>query len=251
MGEKGSGQNNGKALLGMEELMSTTDKEEAKVRETKAKDRLKAIYDGKEVVSAMIKELRKGDFEKAAYWAYILYQTMGFISVVRHLYLFAAEDTVDLELITYLGTILLVGEKGEWLQDRHSIWQAVMRFVNAPKKWNTVEGHQIEQQAEKSVVAEVKALGDGKPGRPIPRHIPSYAFDRYTTAGWELKRAGIPFDVRLSGADDGGDWRRHQFQGHGELPEIEDRGEVNPVYRKVSKSYQQQKALGFWSEDDE
>ena len=202
---------------------------------------LLARYDTKEVVSTMVKELRKGDEDAAMYWAYILYITRGYVVTLRYLYMFAAEDLDDLEFITCIGQMvhLVSGERKKWLQDIHFIDQAVVRYCSAPKKWETERGHLMEELAERNM-EEVKKVARGEVS---PRPIPSYALDRHTKAGWALKKMGIDFDHRLSGSWEGVRLRREQIKENGELPFVDDKGKTDKIFREVSESYKKQQAF--------
>lgn len=84
-----------------------------------------------EAVSAMHKEVRRGDVEAALYWATVMIPHRGRHGVITYLRNILFEETRDLALARY---ILKVSSKGRSVS-HIEMQRAVERFCLAPKKW--------------------------------------------------------------------------------------------------------------------
>lgn len=85
-----------------------------------------------EAISAMHKEVRRGDVEAALYWATVMVPHRGRHGVVGYLRNILFEETRDLGLARY---ILKVSSKGRSVS-HIEMQRAVTRFCAAPKKWD-------------------------------------------------------------------------------------------------------------------
>lgn len=85
-----------------------------------------------EAVSAMHKEVRRGDVEAALYWATVMIPHRGRHGVITYLRNILFEETRDLGLARY---ILKVSSKGRSVS-HIEMQRAVERFCLAPKKWH-------------------------------------------------------------------------------------------------------------------
>jgi len=218
------------ALEGMEEMAEATQG-----RKPSGKSRaLHAMYAQGEVVSALIKELRRGSLMDAMYWAFTLHEMRGFKAVARYLYVFACEDTMDTDLMQFCW---MLANQDSRLDDRHEIEHAVRWFADAKKKWECEEGRTLERVS----CALLKELDEQIAGEVAPRPIPSYALDRHTKAGWRIKKEIGEWDDRLSGDWEGVWWRIAMMEKNGSLPEIEDRGIVDSRFHELSDSQQKRK----------
>lgn len=82
-------------------------------------------------VSAMHKEIRRGDVEAALYWATCMIPHRGLVGVINYLRNIVFEETRDIRLYRY---ILYLSSKGRSVT-RKEMNRAVARFTRAPKKW--------------------------------------------------------------------------------------------------------------------
>lgn len=82
-------------------------------------------------VSAMHKEMRRGDVEAALYWATVMIAHRGMFGVINYLRNIIFEETRDLGLA---GFILRLSAQGKGVS-RLDMCRAVERFTLAPKKW--------------------------------------------------------------------------------------------------------------------
>lgn len=85
-----------------------------------------------EVVSAFHKELRRGDTEKAIYWATMLIAHRGKHGIVTYMRNILFEETRDLNLARYILKISSFGKSVDILD----VQRGVRRFCEAPKKWH-------------------------------------------------------------------------------------------------------------------
>lgn len=84
-----------------------------------------------ESVSAFHKELRRGDFEAAQYWALSVAAHRGLAGVVKYMTNILFEESRDLALYSHLLHLM---EKGRLVEYRE-VMNAVKYFALAPKKW--------------------------------------------------------------------------------------------------------------------
>lgn len=82
-------------------------------------------------VSAMHKEMRRGDVEAALYWATCMIPHRGISGVINYLRNIVFEETRDLALYSF---ILRLSSHGKSVS-RLDMNRAVTRFTRAPKKW--------------------------------------------------------------------------------------------------------------------
>lgn len=82
-------------------------------------------------VSAMHKELRRGDTEAALYWATVMIPHRGIVGVINYLRNIIFEETRDLALAQYIVKLSSHGKS----VTRLDMNRAVARFCAAPKKW--------------------------------------------------------------------------------------------------------------------
>lgn len=85
-----------------------------------------------EAVSAMHKEVRRGDVDAALYWASVMIPHRGRHGVITYLRNILFEETRDLSLARY---ILKVSSQGRSVS-HIDMQRAVERFCLAPKKWD-------------------------------------------------------------------------------------------------------------------
>jgi hypothetical protein len=89
-------------------------------------------YNKYEVVSAFHKELRRGDYERAIYWASILSTHRGIKGVIKYLLNILYEETRD----HGLGEFLLSEYQSSLVRpDFERMKRCVAYFCNSPKKW--------------------------------------------------------------------------------------------------------------------
>lgn len=117
-------------------------------------------------VSAMHKEMRRGDVEAALYWATCMITHRGLIGVINYLRNIVFEETRDLALYAY---ILRLSSHGKSVS-RLDMNRAIARFTQAPKKWELPWRFEVfinEQKAYKKLAA-VYTYDVAKPGDIIP-----------------------------------------------------------------------------------
>lgn len=103
-------------------------------------------------VSAMHKEMRRGDVEAALYWATCMIPHRGVTGVINYLRNIVFEETRDLSLYSH---ILRLSSHGKSVT-RLDMNRAVSRFTQAPKKWELpwrLDTFIAEQKAYKELAA--------------------------------------------------------------------------------------------------
>lgn len=85
-----------------------------------------------EAISAMHKELRRGDADAALYWATAVIPHRGRHGVLKYLRSILFEETRDINLARYL---VKVSSRGTSIKPI-DFQRAVVRFAHAPKKWH-------------------------------------------------------------------------------------------------------------------
>jgi hypothetical protein len=90
-------------------------------------------------VSAMHKEIRRGDVEQALYWATAMIPHRGNHGVINYLRNIVFEETRDLPLARYIMKLSAYGKSVSRLDAQ----RAVERFCVAPKKWELPWRHDI------------------------------------------------------------------------------------------------------------
>lgn len=88
-------------------------------------------YNAFVAVSAMHKEIRRGDVDASLYWATVMIAHRGTVGVINYLRNIVFEETRDLGLAAY---ILRLSDHGKNVT-KHDMYRAVERFARAPKKW--------------------------------------------------------------------------------------------------------------------
>jgi hypothetical protein len=88
-------------------------------------------YNPFNAVSAMHKEIRKGNVEEALYWASAMLPHRGAVGVVNYLRNIVFEETRDINLFRYVLKLSSYGRAVTVIQ----MQRAVTRFALAPKKW--------------------------------------------------------------------------------------------------------------------
>ena len=123
-------------------------------------------YNAFVAVSAMHKELRRGDAEAALYWAHVMIPHRGIIGVINYLRGIVFEETRDLALAKYL---LRVSSRGTSVNTL-DMTRAINRFAAAPKKWELLWRFDIfidEQRAYQKLAKEF-TYAVAKPKEIIP-----------------------------------------------------------------------------------
>lgn len=160
-----------------------------------------------EVVSALRKSVKLGDEENAIYWTHVVLTFGGKSAprmLARQLWIMAAEDVDDTAIVLRAAAVYQMA--GVVTETDHLVF-LVAAMCRARKWWEHAEGRETDRLWS-------KAVGDLK---REPKPIPSYALDRHTRRGWELKRQGVPFDDRFSGTDVGRAKTAYLFQRDGRL----------------------------------
>lgn len=173
-------------------------------------------FDRYEVVSAWIKEMRRGDGEAALYWSRIMLEAgdlgqgnaeSGYM--IRRLQILATEDLCPTEgrwAVPYAAAL------SKCAHETHAINWATWVMAKAKKWWETDEGLELRRtviEVKGEVLSWLKGKtfdwGTGE-WRPIKdgelakkRPIPSYAVDIHTYRGKGAKNRGEAVDERMSG----------------------------------------------------
>lgn len=106
-----------------------------------------------ESVSAMHKELRRADVEKALYWASVIIPHRGRHGVVQYCRRISFEETRDINLYRYATKVSTKGTSVSTLE----MQRVVARFCAAPKKWELPWRREIylgEMQGYRRLVKE-------------------------------------------------------------------------------------------------
>jgi len=124
-------------------------------------------YNAFEAVSAMHKELRRGDVEQALYWAMVMIPHRGKHGVINYMRNIIFEETRDLALANYIFAMSSYGQSVTLL----NMQRAIVRFCHAPKKWQLPHRLPIfinEQRGYKKLVAKY-GRDVAKPSGIIPK----------------------------------------------------------------------------------
>ena len=150
-------------------------------------------YDYGEVLSAFRKSIKLDLPEDAIYWLNVLltYGSKGAKTVAaKQLWIMAAEDIDDPQIVLRAAAVWQMVKVAE---ETDHLFFLTVAMCKARKWWEHEEGRDVDRLWS-------KAIGDLKvPDRR--KKIPSYALDRHTLRGWELRRSGVHFDDRFSGTD--------------------------------------------------
>lgn len=177
-------------------------KEEQKT-EGKLKNRLlkyKEIgYDQKDVMSALIKEMRLGNLDEAMYWGRVMEEAGDTWNLCRRLLIFSFEDGFGEKVQIYSAACW---QAFAAIRD-DNIWFAwIERLCRATKFWEVPEGAERENAYDKAD----KSLKAGE-----RRPIPDYAKDCHCKAGYQMKAEKGYMDNRFSG-DGYGRWHMIRMQ---------------------------------------
>ncbi|PKM88144.1 MAG: hypothetical protein CVU87_08155 [Firmicutes bacterium HGW-Firmicutes-12] len=148
-----------------------------------------------EIVSALIKAMRFGDFGEAAYWMIVLLENNIEEKYITHrLAIFASEDCFDADLITLANSIRIMYEMK--LGNGNMLWQLLFRCCKAKKFWELPDGQEYEETMN-NAIERYKKNGLEK--------APKWAIDSHTTLYHELVKEGRlnETDERFSGNDKG------------------------------------------------
>lgn len=193
-------------------------------------------YDRYEVVSAWIKEMRRGDVSAAMYWCRIIMEA-GDIGQGN------TEDTYLARRLQIFATEDLTPEEGKWAipytsalsrvlhEPAHALGWATFLMCKAQKWWETADGVEcrktmIEVKSEIHSWLRKKKF-DWEHGVWAPatdadvapkRAIPSYAIDCHTRRGKGRTDRGEPLDARMSGDSVGITERLKQAEKNGNDP---------------------------------
>ncbi len=117
-------------------------------------------------VSAMHKELRRGDVEASLYWAVCMIPHRGTVGVINYLRNIVFEETRDLALYAYLLKLSSYGKS----VSRLDMCRAIARFAKAPKKWELPWRLETFINEQKAYQELVKRYGTdvAKPSDIIP-----------------------------------------------------------------------------------
>lgn len=169
-----------------------------------------------EIVSALIKSMRFGDYEEASYWFTVLVENNASETYLsKRLAIFAAEDCFDSELIILANSVYQMYEMK--IGNDNMLWQVLYRCCKAKKFWEIPEGREYELSATKAII-RYKVNGIEK--------IPKWAIDRHTKKYYELIKEGKDdeTDERFSGNDIGRLQMIKMYQKYGRIsPDIIDK----------------------------
>ena len=191
-----------KPLFGMskEELTKLKNEESWKAKAASTAKRYAEIgYDQKDVMSALIKEMRLGNLNEAMYWGRVMEEAGDAWNLCRRLLIFSFEDGFGEKVQIYSAACW---QAYQAIKD-DNIWFAwIERLCKAKKFWETPEGEEREaayDKADKSLKA-----GERRP-------IPDYAKDCHCKAGYQMKKEKGYMDNRFSG-DGYGRWHMIRMQ---------------------------------------
>lgn len=188
---------NQKALFGMnkEELKKVKEAEKREAQKVSTAEKYRELgYDQKDVMSALIKEMRLGNLNEAMYWGRVMEEAGDAWNLCRRLLIFSFEDGFGEGVQIYSAACW---QAFAAIRD-DNIWFAwVERLCRATKFWEVPEGEERETAYDKAD----KELKAGK-----RRPIPDYAKDCHCKAGYEMKAEKGYMDNRFSG-DGYGRWQ--------------------------------------------
>ncbi|MEW6613911.1 MAG: hypothetical protein AB1401_00345 [Thermodesulfobacteriota bacterium] len=146
-------------------------------------------YNQKDVISALIKEMRLGNVENALYWLQVTQEAGdSWWYIGRRLLIFTYEDCFGVEAAIYSNA---AWQALNFTKDSENILFAwVERLCKLTKFWEVEDGQEREWAWHRGR----KDIESGK-----YRPIPSYAKDRHSKSGWDEVKAGGSFDERFSG----------------------------------------------------
>ena len=184
-------------------VFGMTKDEVKKVQEAQKKEDKKKMadqkyrnlgYGQKDVMSALIKEMRLGNLNEAMYWGRVMEEAEDTWNLCRRLLIFAFEDgfgeKVQIYSVACWQAYMAIKDDNIWFA-----W--LERLCRATKFWEMAEGEVRESAYDKAD----RALKDGD-----RRPIPDYAKDGHCKAGYEMKAKKGYMDNRFSG-DEFGRWQ--------------------------------------------
>ncbi len=185
----------------MEQLRFGMTKDEVKkVAETQKREDRKVStdqkyqelgYNQKDVMSALIKEMRLGNLDEAMYWGRVMEEAGDVWNLCRRLLIFAFEDgfgeKIQIYSVACWQAFMAIKDDNIWFA-----W--VERLCKGRKFWEVAEGEVRESAYD-------KADKDIKAGKRRP--IPDYAKDSHCKAGYEMKAEKGYMDNRFSGNEFG------------------------------------------------
>lgn len=166
-------------------------------------------YDGREVLSALRKEVVLANLDGAIYWSHVIMTHGGKGAprlLARQCWIIAAEVADDpLVVVRAHAVFQMAGQVSE----TDHLMHLVAMLCDSVKWWESRRGRAVEH-------AWNQAIGDLKdPERR--RAVPSYALDRHTRRGWEQFRSSGRWDDRFSGDDRGRQKTLHLWERDGEI----------------------------------
>jgi phage tail tube protein FII len=158
-------------------------------------------------VSAMHKEIRRGDTKAALYWGSALLPHRGATGVITYLRNILFEETRDLGLTAY---ILKLSSKGRSVTVLES-QRAIARFCEAPKKWELPWRYDIFMDEQRGYQRLVKRFGsDVAKGKDI-------IDAKYTPALTKLMLQGFATKDRVAVQEGLKGWFKSQSKDHDKM----------------------------------
>lgn len=162
-----------------------------------------------EAVSALIKSMRFGNFEKASYWFIVLQENnMSGKYLAKRLVIFAAEDCFEQELIVLANTVyqMYLMEAG----NDNMLWQVLYRCCKSKKFWEVEQGLEYELTINKAIRRFTQQ------GIEL---TPTWAIGKHTKRYYELQSQGKynETDIRFSGDDFGRLFMIRMYQKYGRI----------------------------------
>ncbi len=166
-------------------------------------------YDGREVLSALRKEIVLADLDGAIYWSNVILTHGGKGSkrlLARQCWIIAAEVVDDPLAVVRAHAVFQMADQ---VAETDHLMHLVAILCDSVKWWESRRGRAVED-------AWNRAIGDLKdPQRR--REVPSYALDRHTRRGWEEFRRTGRWDDRFSGDDRGRQKTLHLWERDGQI----------------------------------
>lgn len=164
-------------------------------------------YDFFEVISSLRKEIKIGRTREAIYWLNVILtydETAGAKTVAKQLYIMAAEDIYDEQVVLRAAAVYqMIGK----ISETDHLFYLVARMCEAEKWWSNPSGVMVDY-------LWASAIGDLKKN---PRPIPSFALDRHTARGARALRQGKSIDDKFSGTDEGRQKTAYLYARDGKL----------------------------------
>jgi len=154
------------------------------------------VHGGKisDAMSALIKEIRRGDVREAVYWAAVLllHYKVPLFRVARRVVISASEDHHDARAYllanAMMNTLNTIGYNTPEARDH--VMRAIAIMTTYDKWWDNDLGIAYQERH----YVEDELIADGA------KEVPSYACDMHTMTGKQMERRGEDMDLRLSGA---------------------------------------------------